>query len=57
MPSFMMYVLIDVLVFPSTVCRAGMQIEDYSEELEEMKNMTRQEYVTQLRRYRFLLVL
>lgn len=45
------------LLFPSTVCRAGMQIEDYSEELEEMKNMTRQEYVTQLRRYRFLLVL
>jgi hypothetical protein len=27
-----------------------MQIEDYGEELEEMKNMTRQEYVAHLRR-------
>jgi len=27
-----------------------MQIEDYREELEEMKNMTRQEYVAHLRR-------
>jgi len=26
------------------------QIEDYREELEEMKNMTRQEYVAHLRR-------
>jgi AP2-like factor, ANT lineage len=28
-----------------------MQLEDYREELEEMKNMTRQEYVAHLRRY------
>jgi len=28
-----------------------MQLEDYQEELEEMKNMTRQEYVAHLRRY------
>jgi len=27
-----------------------MQLEDYQEELEEMKNMTRQEYVAHLRR-------
>lgn len=28
-----------------------LQLEDYQEELEEMKNMTRQEYVAHLRRY------
>jgi hypothetical protein len=27
------------------------QLEDYQEELEEMKNMSRQEYVAHLRRY------
>jgi AP2-like factor, ANT lineage len=32
-----------------------MQLEDYREELEEMKNMTRQEYVAHLRRYSSLL--
>ena len=30
-----------------------LQLEDYQEELEEMKNMTRQEYVAHLRRYKF----
>jgi AP2-like factor (ANT lineage) len=35
------------LLFPSLEL---MQIEDYREELEEMKNMTRQEYVAHLRR-------
>jgi hypothetical protein len=33
-----------------------MQLEDYQEELEEMKNMTRQEYVAHLRRYYYTLV-
>jgi hypothetical protein len=28
-----------------------IQVEDYREQLEEMKNMTRQEYVAHLRRY------
>jgi hypothetical protein len=31
-----------------------IQVEDYAEELEVMKNMTRQEYVAHLRRYTFL---
>jgi hypothetical protein len=30
---------------------ACVQLEDYQDELEEMKNMTRQEYVAHLRRY------
>jgi AP2-like factor, ANT lineage len=28
-----------------------IQVEDYREQLEEMKNMARQEYVAHLRRY------
>jgi hypothetical protein len=36
-------------VGPGNAC---MQLEDYQEELEEMKNLTRQEYVAHLRRYR-----
>jgi len=31
-------------------CIMHAQLEDYQEELEEMKNMTRQEYVAHLRR-------
>lgn len=35
----------------NVVAGCAMQLEDYQEELEEMKNMTRQEYVAHLRRY------
>ena len=47
-----MYVQIDVLylLFHSIIVLTWMQIEDYREELEEMKNMTRQEYFTHLMR-------
>jgi len=49
-PSLTMYVQIDVLylLFHSIIVLTWMQIEDYREELEEMKNMTRQEYRTSL---------
>jgi len=40
---------IDVLVVSTVLTR--IQIEDYRKELEEMENMTRQEYVAHLRRY------
>ena len=52
-----MYVQIDVLylLFHSIIVLTWMQIEDYREELEEMKNMTRQEYLAHLRRYGCLL--
>jgi len=33
------------------VLLSRIQIEDYREELEDMENMTRQEYVAHLRRY------
>jgi len=42
-------VLIDVLVLSTVLTR--IQIEDYRDELEEMENMSRQEYVAHLRRY------
>jgi len=42
-------VLIDVLVISTVLTR--IQIEDYRDELEEMENMSRQEYVAHLRRY------
>lgn len=42
-------VLIDVLVVSTVLTR--IQIEDYRDELAEMENMSRQEYVAHLRRY------
>ena len=56
-PSLTTYVQIDVLylLFHSIIVLTWMQIEDYREELEEMKNMTRQEYLAHLRRYGCLL--
>ena len=56
-PSLTMYVQIDVLylLFHSIIVLTWMQIEDYREELEETKNMTRQEYLAHLRGYGCLL--
>jgi hypothetical protein len=45
------------LPFTTVTCDIySTQLEDYREELEEMKNMTRQEYVAHLRRYDVVVV-